>query len=137
MYQSAEPTLTSTRRFNPPDGVSLQHMAPVQCRTTVLEAVRQGRFNTTWQTILLRVTKNQGISTGLVTIPYPAVANRPYGRMTVGALEYWEALLVNRHPEMEPWHRAVLGDMHVKLPENNMVWVLHNDKDQVKPKPKT
>ena len=106
------------RKFNPPDGVSLQHLAPVQCRTSVLRPAEHGLYNDTWQMLLLCSDKT-GVSTGSVNIPYSKCSGRGCGWMGVNATELWENTILQSRPDLAPWHASVFSDyterMHKSL----------------------
>ena len=75
------------RLFNALDGVSLQHLSPVQSRTTDVQMAHKGKFNTTFQTLMLAGTY-QGASTGIVHLPFP-IGRRRLGTMSTQALSVW------------------------------------------------
>ena len=102
------------RSFNPPDGISLQHLAPVQCRTSVLRPAEQGLYNTQWQMLMLCSDKS-GVSTGSICIPYSRCTGRGLGWMGVKATELWENTILQTRPDLAPWHATVFADYNERM----------------------
>ena len=106
--------VTLPREFNPADGITLQHMAPVQSNTTVVKPATQGKYNSTWQMLMLHGS-NSGVSTGTVTIPYSKCIGRGLGTMGVDAIEMYENVILQTRPDLAAWHASVIPDRERRL----------------------
>jgi len=111
-----------TRMFNACDGVSLQHLAPVQSRTTVVQAADTGRFNRTWQMLMLHGS-SYGVSVGCVTVPYAGCTGRQFGWMTNPAAEFCENVILQTRPDLAAWHSAVVSDRQQRLQDQLATYV--------------